>query len=74
MYLDKDKSYFYQAYMADGSGHFYLELGLFGERTQHTSKSTIKARDEIQKISIDSTLRPSTQVKSTLYNLYTLEN
>ena len=54
--------------MADGSGHFYLELGLFGERTQHTSKSTIKARDEIQKISIDSTLRPSTQVKSTLYN------
>lgn len=67
MYLDKHRSYFYKAYLADGTGEFYLELGLFGERTQHTSKSTNKARDEIQKISIDSTLRPSTQVKCFLY-------
>jgi len=27
MYLDKEKEYFYKAYMADGGGNYYLNLG-----------------------------------------------
>ena len=36
MYLDRDKSYYYKAYVADGGGTYTFQLGLFGKRAKFT--------------------------------------
>eukprot|EP00111_Clytia_hemisphaerica_P022445 TCONS_00065960-protein len=62
MYLDRNKEYFYQAYVADGGGSLYFQLGLFGEKTQHPNSRVNKARDEKQQIFIKSYHRPNVQI------------
>lgn len=63
MYLDKNEVYHYKAYHLSTDEHYNIKLGLFSGKTDHT-ESTLQhlAKDEVQKLSIGSTLRPSVQV------------
>ena len=61
-FLDRDKEYYYEAYLGDGGGNYYLQLGLLGSKTQHTASEVANAQDEIQKIRIYSTYKKATQV------------
>ena len=62
IFLDRDKEYYYEAYLGDGGGSYYLQLGLLGSKTQHTASEVANAQDEIQKIRIYSTYKKATQV------------
>ena len=62
IFLDRNKEYYYEAYLGDGGGSYYLQLGLLGSKTQHTASEVANAQDEIQKIRIYSTYKKATQV------------
>ena len=62
MYLDRDKEYFYTAYLSDAGGQYNFQLGLFGRKTSHTESTTSKAKNEKQRIKIESLHLPQIQV------------
>lgn len=64
MHLDGDTVYHFKAYHYSEDKDFNIKLGLFSGKTDHT-EATLQslAKDEVQKLSIGSTLRPSLQVR-----------
>lgn len=71
MFFDRNKAYYYVAYLADGGGSYSFQLGLFGGRSKY-SESTFPdiVRNEKQKISVVADVSPSGQVmQSTHFEL-----
>ena len=60
--MDVDKSYYYEAFLADIGLDYEFKFGLLANDTKHTSKDVQGALDEIQKVKISSTYLPDVQV------------
>ena len=62
IYLDREKEYYYEAYLGDHGGTYIMQLGLLGFKTQQTASKVRYAQDEIQKIRIYSNYKKAIQV------------
>ena len=62
MYLDRNREYYYEAYLGDYGGNYHLSLGLFAHRTKHANSEISNAMNEKQRISISSEIKPNIQV------------
>ena len=62
IFLERDREYYYEAYLGDAGFNYYLQLGLLGSKTEHTASKVANAQDEIQKIRIYSRYKKATQV------------
>ena len=49
--------------MGDAGGSYHFELGMFGEKTNHVESTYKNARNERQRIRINSTRVPMIQVR-----------
>ena len=67
IYLDRSQEYYYEAYLADQGGGYYLQVGLLGGRTKHTKNVHPKAIDEIQRVEITSKKQPNKQVPHAIF-------
>lgn len=65
MFLDATKSYYYKAFFASKHSAAHYALGLFGSKTKRTqAKYPDIARDEKQRIIVNSTDTPLSQVST----------
>ena len=62
IYLDREKEYYYEAYLGDHGGIYTMQLGLLGFKTQQTASKVRYAQDEMQKIRIYSNYKKAIQV------------